>query len=423
MAIWYRKSPGGSTYEEFTNGSTTFSTTGRWYIKYVDDSGCETESTYDVTRCCTCGDFSASKSSVSFGSGGGEDTVTFSLTGSCSGSLSDLTCTSSDSWITTGFNSSHSALTITVGSYSDYNTNRTGHTVVSYGDCNVVNIEVVQEKATPGGCTCDNLSVDTSSVSFGSSSSSTTRSCYKTGTCTGEINQPSVTTSDGGDWCTASHNGDTITISVSEYSSGSGDRTATVTPKINNSSCSSKAITVTQSAPVYQSKEVRFRIYGLSSDVHTDYQEVEFVKYGSSETFIKEHWYNDCLDTGTTWYSMFSEYCVYDVGLIEHDGTMTNWADILTDACGVKDTWEVGKTIEVYVAKSYGSGSSDVKKEGSFSIPAISYNDPTEGGIIYKDIYLTDSPKCYNITPTSGNVSGNCTGGTVGFTATEKSCS
>jgi hypothetical protein len=93
------------------------------------------------------------------------------------------------------------------------------------------------------------LSVDTSSVSFGSSSSSTTRSCYKTGTCTGEINQPSVTTSDGNNWCTASYDNGTITISVSAYSSGSGNRTATVTPKISNSPCNSKAITVTQTPP------------------------------------------------------------------------------------------------------------------------------------------------------------------------------
>ena len=419
MATWYRKSPGGSTYEVFTNGSTTFSTAGRWYIKYVDDNGCETESTYDVTSCCTCSDFSASKNSVSFGSGGGEDTVTFSKTGDCTGSLTSLTVSTNDSWITPAFNSSHDTLTISVSANIDTATGRTGHTVVSYGDCNVVNITVEQSQATPGGCTCDNLYVDTSPASFVSSSGSTTRSCYKTGTCTGEINQPSVTIDGGGDWCTASHNGDTITISVKEYSSGSGDRTATVTPKINNSECSSKAITVTQSAPSYPSKEVRFRIHNLSSDVHTDYQEVEFVKYGSSETFIKEHWYNSCLDTGTTWYSMFSEYCVYDVGLIEHDGTMKNWADIFTDECGVKDTWAVGKTIEVYVAKSYGYGPSDVKKEGSFSIPAISYDDPTEDGIIYKDIYLTDSPKCYDITPTSGP----CSGGTVQFGATEKSCS
>jgi hypothetical protein len=211
-----------------------------------------------------------------------------------------------------------------------------------------------------------------------------------------------------------------IYISVSEYSSGSGNRTATVTPKISNISCNSKAITVTQSAPVYYPKSVHFRFYNLSSDVYTDYHNVEFVKYGSSETFIKQNWYNGCLDTGTTWYSMFSEYCEYDVGLIEHDGTMTNWANILTDTCGVKDTWETGKKIELYVAAEYGSSSSDVKKEGSFAIPAISYDDPTEGdGIIYKDIYLTDSPKCYNITPTTGN----CSGGTVGFTATEKPCS
>ena len=234
------------------------------------------------TPACTCNDFSASTNSLSFGAEAGSSTVRFSKTGTCTGNLTSLTPSTNDSWITPTFNSSHDTLTIAVDTYSDYKTNRTGHTVVSYGDCDVVNIEVVQEKATPGACTCNNLYVDTTAVSFGSGADRTTRSCYKTGTCTGEINQPSVTINGGGDWCTASHNGDTITISVKEYSSGSGDRTATVTPKINNSSCSSKAITVTQTPP---------------------------------------------------------------------------------------------------------------------------------------------AAKCYDITPTSGNVSGNCTGGTVGFTATEKSCS
>jgi hypothetical protein len=253
MAIWKRKSPeAGSTYEDFTNGSTQFNTAGRWYIKYVDDNGCETESTYDVTSCCTCSGFSASRNSVSFGSGADSSTVTFNQTGTCSGSLTGLTASrGSYDWITIGFNSSHDTLTISVSENMDTTTGRTGSITISYNGspCNNLTITVEQSQATPGGCTCDNLSVDTSSVSFGSSSSSTTRSCYKTGTCTGEINQPSVTISDGGDWCTASYNNGNITISVSEYSSGSGNRTATVTPKINNSSCSSKTITVTQTPP------------------------------------------------------------------------------------------------------------------------------------------------------------------------------
>ena len=134
----------------------------------MNGSGC---TTFNVTQeageqPCTCDDFSASTDSLSFGAGADSSTVTFSKTGDCTGNLTSLTPSTNDSWITPTFNSSHDTLTISVSENTDTTTGRTGHTVVSYGDCNVVNIEVQQAKATPVACTCEDISIHENALIF-----------------------------------------------------------------------------------------------------------------------------------------------------------------------------------------------------------------------------------------------------------------
>jgi len=262
------------------------------------------------TPACTCGDFSASKNSVSFGSGADSSTVTFSKTGECTGNLTSLTPSTNDSWITPTFNSSHDTLTISVSANTDTTMGRTGYTIVSYdgNPCNDLTITVEQSQATPGACTCSDLSVGSSPAAIAATGGSAVVTWEFTGSCASVLVTPSVPTE--ATWCHVTTGNGVFNITVDNYSYSSDvtDRSATITPLLGESRvpCLSGEFTVTQSAPEPPTPTVAYYLYGnfeVSCDGYNpNVQEMEqrlpYSAFTSNGTFISASTTEDTVDMG-----------------------------------------------------------------------------------------------------------------------------
>jgi hypothetical protein len=269
MANWNVTStnPNSGTVQDLGGGSFRFpqnSTTANieYTVTYTDNAGNTSTSTYTVysgSTCqpsptaCTCSGFSASKRSVSFGSGADSSTVMFSKTGDCTGSLTGLTASrGSYDWITVDFNSSHDTLTISVSENMDTTTGRTGSITISYNGspCNNLTITVEQSRVL---CDCNAVSFS-STATIGADGGNATFGNVATQGCGRQVTFASSDDS----WLTASVTSSGLTATATATQS---QRTGTITVYVNGNPCGT--CTMTQSAPTPTCSVTKMEMIGI----------------------------------------------------------------------------------------------------------------------------------------------------------------